>query len=95
MADDIHRIGMLLEQHGEFGRDALRRLREALGDAEISAPDDTGLFEVAVRAASFEAALDRVWDAVAAAGADDAVVFVEHPELPEHWRHRARARPRP
>jgi hypothetical protein len=21
------------------------------------------------------------------------IVFVEHPDLPEHWRHRARARP--
>ena len=29
---------------------------------------------------------ERVWDAVAASGTDDHVVFLEHPELPEHWR---------
>ena len=28
---------------------------------------------------------------VAAAGADDHVAFLEHPALPEHWRHRAKA----
>jgi hypothetical protein len=30
-----------------------------------------------------------VWDAVAASGTDDHVVFLEHPELPEHWRSRS------
>src|ERR671929_63260 len=33
--------------------------------------------------------LNRVWDAVAASGADDHIAFLEHPSLPEHWRHRA------
>jgi hypothetical protein len=93
MADDPYRIGMLLEHTGTRGRDALDRLQAALGDGEISVPDHAGMFEVTVPAASFEAALERVWNAVAAAGADDDIVFVEHPDLPEHWRHRARARP--
>jgi hypothetical protein len=93
MADDEYRIGMLLEHSGARGDDALARLGAALGDEEISAPDNDGTFEVKVSAASFEAALDRVWDALAAAGADDDIVFVEHPDLPEHWRHRARAKP--
>jgi hypothetical protein len=30
-----------------------------------------------------------VWDAVAASGTDDHVVFLEHPDLPEHWRERS------
>lgn len=93
MDDGAYRVGMLLEQPGAFGAAALERLREALGDVEVTDPDDVGAFEVVVPAASFDAALQRVWDAVAAAGADDEIVFVEHPELPEHWRHRARARP--
>ena len=33
-----------------------------------------------------EQALQRVWDAVAASGTDDHIVFFEHPDLPEHWR---------
>ena len=33
--------------------------------------------------------LTRVWDAVAASGTDDHLVFLEHPELPEHWRPRS------
>jgi hypothetical protein len=27
-----------------------------------------------------------VWDAVAASGTDDHIVFLEHPDLPQHWR---------
>jgi hypothetical protein len=34
-----------------------------------------------------------VWDAVAASGTDDHIVFVEHADLPEHWRHRSAPRP--
>jgi hypothetical protein len=33
-----------------------------------------------------EAALQRVWDAVSASGTDDHILFLEHPELPEHRR---------
>jgi hypothetical protein len=40
---------------------------------------------------SEEQALQRVWDAIAAAGADDHIVFAEHPELPEHRRVRSSA----
>jgi hypothetical protein len=93
MATQEYRIGMLLEHPGARGHDAVSRLGAALGDEDISDPDDAGAFEVTVSAASFDAALERVWNAVAAAGADDDIVFIEHPELPEHWQHRARARP--
>ena len=33
-----------------------------------------------------EQALNIIWDAVAASGTDDHIVFLEHPDLPEHWR---------
>ena len=56
------------------------------GRAEVGEPDDLGVFEVAIQAADQEDALRWIWDAVAAAGADDHIVFLEHPELPEHWR---------
>ena len=71
-------------------RDALAA---ALPGAQVTDPDETGVFEVTVDAPSHEEALQQVWDAIAAAGADDHVAFAEHPDLPEHWRHRARARP--
>ena len=35
----------------------------------------------------FVDALRRVWDGVTASGTDDHILFMEHPELPEHWRH--------
>ena len=66
---------------------AYERLGEALGRDALGDIDETGILEVTVKdAADFEDALRRVWDAVATAGADDAFVFAEHPDVPEHWR---------
>jgi hypothetical protein len=70
------------------GYDALARV---LDGAEITEPDDLGFFEIAVEAEDQEAALHQIWNAVAAAGADDHIFFAEHPDLPEHWRERARS----
>jgi hypothetical protein len=84
-------IGMLLLDRGVAADDARTRLASALPAAEVSVPDDVGVFEVTLDADSQEAALERVWDGVAAAGADDHIAFLEHPALPEHWRHRAQA----
>jgi hypothetical protein len=84
-------IGMLLLDRGVAAEQAHKQLTEALSGAEVSAPDDVGVFEVALDADSQEDALQRVWDGVAAAGADDHIAFLEHPSLPEHWRHRAQA----
>jgi len=84
-------IGMLVLDRGVAARDARRQLAAALPGAEISEPDEVGVFEVTLDADSQEGALQRVWDGVAAAGADDHVAFLEHPALPEHWRHRAKA----
>jgi len=82
------RIGMV-ELHVGTPRDeeAHAKLAAALPGADVTAPDDVGVFEVALDAEDQDDALARVWDAVAASGTDDHIVFLEHPELPEHWRH--------
>jgi len=87
-----HAIAMEAIGRGERAERARQALLSALPDATASDPDETGVFELSVEARSYEGALQRVWDAVAAAGADDDVVFAEHPSLPEHWRRKA-ARP--
>jgi hypothetical protein len=83
-------IGMLL-MHVDTprDRDARGELAAALPGAEVSEPDDLGAFEVTLDAEDQEDALTRVWDAVATSGTDDHIVFLEHPELPDHWRHRS------
>ena len=85
-----HEIPMLM-LHERSPRDVEARdqLRAALPDAEISTPDEVGVFEVAVKANDLEHALRKVWDAVAESGVDDHIVFLEHPDLPEHWRLRS------
>jgi hypothetical protein len=85
-------VAMQMLDHGALADAGRERLREVLGDATVEDPDDTGLFTISLAAGTHEEALERVWDAAAAAGADDHVAFAEHPELPEHGRHRA-ARP--
>jgi hypothetical protein len=84
-------IGMLLLDRGVAADQARRQLAEALPGADVSEPDDIGVFEVTLEADSQEDALERVWDGVAGAGADDHIAFLEHPALPEHWRHLAKA----
>jgi hypothetical protein len=82
------RVGML-ELHYEQGtRDERARteLAAVLPGAEVTAPDDVGEFEVVLDAPDFDTALQRVWDAVAASGTDDHLVFLEHPSIPGHWR---------
>jgi hypothetical protein len=84
-------IGMVLLDRGVAADVACKALASALPGAECSEPDDVGVFEVTLEAESQDKALERVWDAVAAAGADDHVAFLEHPALPDHWRHLAKA----
>ena len=80
-------IGMLMLHVGTpRDQEARAELAAVLPDAQVSEPDDVGVFEVALDADDQEDALTRVWDAVAASGTDDHIVFLEHPELPEHWR---------
>jgi hypothetical protein len=85
----------LLQQHGATPRDteARQRLAAVLPDgADIGSADEDGAFMVGVDADDLDAALTIVWDAVAASGTDDHLVFLEHPDLPEHWRSRSRRR---
>ena len=85
-----HEVGMVLLSRGQRAQRAREELAGVLPGAELSEPDPAdGTFTVALDAGSQEDALQQVWDAVAAAGADDHVAFVEHPGLPEHWRRRA------
>jgi hypothetical protein len=80
-------IGMLVLHPGTpRDAEALAELATALPDGEVGEADELGVFEIALDASDQEDALTRVWDAVAASGTDDHVVFLEHPELPEHWR---------
>ena len=73
--------------------DARAELAAALGDAaEVGPADDVGVFEIELDAPDIESALAAVWNAVAASGTDDHIVFLEHPDLPEHW-HRVAGGP--
>jgi hypothetical protein len=58
---------------------ALESLREALGDARVDGPDDAGVIEVTLDAGDEDAAIQRVIDGIAAAGADDHFEIAEHP----------------
>ena len=81
-------VGMLL-MHGGTAKDleCRERLAEALpDDAEVSEPDELGVFEIELDAEDREDSLTKVWNAVAASGTDDHILFLEHPDLPEHWR---------
>ena len=81
-------VGMLL-MHGGTPKDLenRERLAEALpDDAEVSKPDELGVFEIELDAEDREDSLAKVWNAVAASGTDDHIMFLEHPDLPEHWR---------
>lgn len=84
------KVGLILLQPRSLrARQGRERLEAVLGEGSLTEPDETGIFEARVDAPDQEAALQRVWDAIAAGGADDYVAFAEHPELPQHWRHRA------
>jgi hypothetical protein len=87
-------VSMLME-HSGTGRDqeARRQLAAALPGASVGPSDDIGAFDVTLSADDYERALTRVWDAVAASGTDDHLVFLEHPDLPEHWKPRSRSAP--
>jgi thioesterase domain-containing protein len=78
----------MLMLHSGSPRDqkAREELAAALPEATVGKPDEDGVFENELEAEDLEDALRRVWDAVAASGTDDHIVFLEHPDLPEHWR---------
>jgi hypothetical protein len=85
-----HIVTMLMMHYGTpRDQEARAQLAAALPDAEVGEPDDIGVFDVKLEAEDLEDALRRVWDGVAASGTDDHIVFLEHPNLPEHWRPRS------
>jgi hypothetical protein len=86
---DRYSIGMVCLDRGAKCDEARRQFVAALDGATATDPDETGAFEVSIECGSQDDALNRVWDAVAASGADDHIAFLEHPSLPEHWRHKA------
>jgi hypothetical protein len=84
------RVAMLMLH---FGTPRDRRARAELAaalpaDATVGEPDEIGVFEIELGADDLEDALHRVWNAVAASATDDHIVFLEHPDIPEHWRPR-------
>lgn len=92
---DRYTIAMLmLHERSPRDQEARLQLEQVLPDAEVTEADDTGMFEIVLDAEDQERALERVWDAIAASGTDDHIAFLEHPELPEHWRSRGRRRAR-
>jgi hypothetical protein len=86
---DRYAIGMVCLDRGAKCNEARSQFVAALDGARATEPDETGTFEVSIQCESQDTALNRVWDAVAASGADDHIAFLEHPSLPEHWRHKA------
>ena len=85
-----HAVALQVLPDAMLAEQSWRRLSELLaGDGdELGEIDGTGLFEARVEAPDFEAALQRMWDALAEAGVDDDFAFAEHPSIPEHWRRR-------
>ena len=77
-----------LEAQAELG-DELPR------DATVTDPDEDGTFEIELEAADEEEAVHRVWNALAASGADDHLVILEHRDIPGHWRRRPQKGRRP
>ena len=80
------RIGFREEIGGPHGEEVRRAFLEALGAPPATDPDETGTFEVGVEADTLDDALLAAWNALAASGAEDHILFIEHPSLPEHWR---------
>ncbi|HEX4719110.1 MAG TPA: hypothetical protein VH300_11305 [Thermoleophilaceae bacterium] len=83
------KVGMFMLHLGTpRDQSAREELAAALPDATVGEPDEVGVFEIDTDAEDQEHALMQIWNAVAASGTDDHIVFLEHPELPEHWsRH--------
>jgi hypothetical protein len=72
-------------------RQAREELAAVLPGVNVGVPDAEGVFDISLDAEDQDDALSQVWNAVAASGTDDHIAFLEHPDLPEHWRHRSRS----
>ena len=83
------KVGLRQELKGEHGDNTRGALIAALGDVPATEPDEDGTFEVTVQTDTEDEALLAVWNAIAASGADEHIVLIEHSKLPEHWRHKS------
>jgi hypothetical protein len=79
-------IGLREEIGGPHGDEVRRSFLEALGNPAATEPDETRTFEVTIAADTIDDALLAAWNAVAASGAEDHIVLLEHPNMPGHWR---------
>jgi hypothetical protein len=87
---EAYRVSMLMLHEGSpRDQEAREQLAQVLPDAEVGTADAIGVFEIALEADDFDGALITVWDGVAASGTDDHLLFLEHPDLPEHWQERS------
>jgi hypothetical protein len=88
---DRYVVAMLMLHSGTpRDREARTQLAAALPPgSQVTEPDEVGVFEVQVDGDDHDQALSIVWNAVAASGTDDHIVFLEHPDLPKHWRARS------
>jgi hypothetical protein len=79
MSEQIVKLAVMQDATDPYDH-ALRELRGALGEgATLDGPDDEGVVEVTLEAGDEQEALQRVIDAIAAAGADDHFEIAEHP----------------
>ena len=76
-----HKVAMLM-RHYVSPRDrwAREQLAAALPDAQITEPDDVGVFEITLDADSQVQALERVFDALGASGTEEHIEILEHPD---------------
>lgn len=84
-----HRVAVLETHRGTPRDERARRDVAAVVEPEggtVTEPDEFGIFEVELGTETWEQALLKVIDAVAAAGGDDHLLIAEHPDVPEHWR---------
>ena len=83
-------IGFREEVGGPHGEEVRQAFLEQLGNAPATEPDESGTFAVTIEADTVDDALLAAWNAVAASGAEDHILLLEHPNMPEHWRRAPR-----
>lgn len=79
---DTHEIALHRAAPTARCEEAVDGLRAELGPESVEEPDETGMFAVEVEAASFDAAVQRVRDAVAAVGGDECIELGEPSGVP-------------
>jgi hypothetical protein len=85
-----HKVGLeVLGKRGVLCTAAYDRLGDVLGRESMGDIDEAGYFEIVLKdVRDFEEALNRAWNAMATAAADDHFVFAEHPNIPQHWKRK-------